>query len=198
MQPKTKSCLLKIGIFVLATIISWQFWMNYQLQNNIISYFEDSKNNSKMPDVSIWQDTSLNPQFYCTDKPSHNGQITLGGRSLKLVTRVPDGKTVLYYSDRIRCEGAAWRSYGGTIRRYPHEPAHYLVQLLEEDYYYLYKMDVSANGQVILKRMPFFMPMVATSYFALFLVSTPILFASMMLLRAIWLNVKACRLAASG
>ncbi len=195
MQPKIKSCLVIIGLFVLAGVISLQFWMNYQMQNNIISYFDNSKNNSKMPAISIWQDTAPNPQYYCTDMPSHNGQITLSGRLLKLVTRVPDGKTVLYYSDRIRCEGAAWRSYGGTIRRYPHEPAHYLVQLLDEDYYYLYKMDISANGQAILKRRPAFMPMMATFYFALFLVSTPILFAFMMLLRAIWLKVKARRLA---
>lgn len=198
MSPKAKSCLLKIGVFIIAMVVSWQFWMNYQMQNSLIDGFEHRANHKKMPAISIWQDTASNPRYYCTDKPSQNGQITLGGRSLKLVTRVPDGKTDLYYNDRIRCEGAAWRSYGGTIRRYPHEPAHYLVQLLEEDYYYLYKMDVSANGQAILKRRPFFMPMAAASYFVTFLVTTPILYAVFMLLWSFWLKMRTRRLASSG
>ncbi len=199
MQPKTKSCLLKIGVFVIAMVISWQFWMNYLLPASLLSQFERrSTFRNKLPDVEIWQTLDTNPKYVCVKKPGVGCELSIGSVSLRRVNFKPRHKIVFMSDETISCNGQNWTSYDGELGNFPQDRDHYLVQIVWDDYYLFYKMDISPTGQSVLMRASYFMPMTYGMYGVSSMVSTPIIYGLLMLIRAIWLKMRARRLAASG
>ncbi len=198
MQPKTKSCLLKIGIFVLAMVISWQFWINILLPASLLSQFERrSTFKNKLPDVEIWQTLDTNPQYVCVKKPGVGSKMSIGPLTLRRVAIKPNHKIVFMSDETISCDGQKWASFDGELGVFPRDRDHLLLQIVWDDYYRFYKMDISPTGQSVLMRASYFLPMTYFMFVNCSLVTTLILYAVLLRLHSYWLNVKARRFAAS-